>query len=72
MKAGAWWPSGTESPLVADRTLHQDHNFWSSTGSDADTDEYLIYSLREPLCQVQYVRIAPFRALFHHGCASCV
>ncbi|KAK9845503.1 hypothetical protein WJX81_008087 [Elliptochloris bilobata] len=49
------------------RTLHLDNSFWSSTGSGPQHNEYLLYRLRAPLCHVQYVRIAVFRAHFHLG-----
>ena len=57
--------SNSLSP-VADNVLVDDDEFWSSLGTGADTDEFLLFRLRG-LSQVSFVSLAAFRAPFQYG-----
>ena len=60
--------SSTDDELQsADRTLHNNREFWSSTGSDSpDACEALSYRLLVP-ARPAFVRVAVYRALYQQG-----
>eukprot|EP01116_Phalansterium_solitarium_P001109 TRINITY_DN10891_c0_g1_i2.p1 TRINITY_DN10891_c0_g1~~TRINITY_DN10891_c0_g1_i2.p1 ORF type:complete len:589 (-),score=265.30 TRINITY_DN10891_c0_g1_i2:226-1992(-) len=48
--------------------LEQEHCFWSSTGTaDPDTDEFLVYRLRQAVSVVFSVTVKPYRAHYQQG-----
>ena len=56
--------------MLAGTTIDDNDNFWSSIASDhSESQEFLVYKLKGPLCAVHEVQIAACRAAFQHGCA---
>lgn len=55
---------------VAEMTVRNDGNFWSSTGSPHDIgEEFILYKLKHPLSIVRAVVVQVYRATFQGGCA---
>ena len=51
-----------------DATLTNNKKFWSSKGSaDPDSSEFLIYTLKQPICIITSIDILPYKAHFQLG-----
>ena len=48
--------------------MSDDDDFWSSTGSGRQQEEYLLYRLASPHSYVSAVQIAIYRAEYQLGC----
>jgi hypothetical protein len=60
--------STDDDSQAASRVLRNDRGFWSSTGSEGrGGSEWLLFRLRGPLCRIDYVRVAVYRALYQAG-----